>query len=113
MDAQSGGGLAGARIQIKHIESGAVYTQETGPGGAAQFTDLKPGAYEILELSAPEGWQKDPQVHTTTVVTGETVTYTLKNQALPGLTIVKYDSQTHGLPLSRCPGGWACCFGRL
>lgn len=95
IDGADGGGLAGARIQIKHIESGAVYTQETGPGGAAQFTQLQPGAYEILELSAPEGWQKDPQIHTTTVIAGDCVTYTLKNEALPGLKIIKYDSQSH------------------
>lgn len=95
IDAVTGGGLAGARVQIKHIESGAVYTQETQPGGAAQFTQLLPGAYEIQELSAPEGWQLDPQTYTTTVVSGECVTYTLKNEALPGLRIIKYDTQSH------------------
>ena len=41
------------------------------------------GAYEILELAARR-WERDPQTYTTTVVTGECVTYTLKNEALPG-----------------------------
>ena len=95
IDGATGASLAGARIQIKHIESGATYTGTTGTGGSYTFTELKPGAYEIRELSAPEGWQRDPQTYTTTVVAGDCVTYTLKNEALPGLKIIKYDRESH------------------
>ena len=95
IDASTGASLAGARIQIKHIESGATYTGTTGTGGSYTFTELKPGAYEIRELSAPEGWQRDSQTYTTTVVAGDCVTYTLKNEALPGLKIIKYDRESH------------------
>ena len=95
IDASTGASLAGAKIQIKHIESGATYTGTTGTGGSYTFTELKPGAYEIRELSAPEGWERDPQTYTTTVVAGDCVTYTLKNEALPGLKIIKYDRESH------------------
>ena len=95
IDASTGASLAGARIQIKHIESGATYTGTTGTGGSYTFTELKPGAYEIRELSAPEGWQRDPHTYTTTVVAGDCVTYSLKNEALPGLKIIKYDHLSH------------------
>ena len=95
VDAATGASLAGARIQIKHIESGAVYTGETATGGSYTFTELKPGAYEIVELSAPEGWERDPQTYTTTVVTGDCVEYTIKNEALPGLKVIKYDRLSH------------------
>nr|WP_243264225.1 SpaA isopeptide-forming pilin-related protein [Flavonifractor plautii] len=95
VDGATGASLAGARIQVKHIESGATYTGITGTGGSYTFTELKPGAYEIRELSAPEGWQRDPQTYTTTVVAGDCVTYTLKNEALPGLKIIKYDRLSH------------------
>lgn len=95
IDEATGASLAGARIQIKHIESGATYTGTTGTGGSYTFTKLKPGAYEIRELSAPEGWERDPQTYTTTVVAGDCVTYTLKNEALPGLKIIKYDRESH------------------
>ena len=95
IDAATGDHLAGAKIQIKHIESGATYTGTTEAGGSVTFTKLKPGAYEIVELSAPEGWQKDPQTYTTTVVSGDTVSYALKNQANPGLKILKYDRKTY------------------
>ncbi|KGF52137.1 MSCRAMM family protein [Flavonifractor plautii] len=95
IDASTGASLAGARIQIKHIESGATYTGTTGTGGSYTFTELKPGAYEIRELSAPEGWERDSQTYTTTVVAGDCVTYTLKNEDLPGLKIIKYDRESH------------------
>ena len=95
IDASTGASLAGARIQIKHIESGATYTGTTDTGGSYTFTELKPGAYEIRELSAPEGWERDSQTYTTTVVAGDCVTYTLKNEALPGLKIIKYDRLSH------------------
>ena len=95
IDASTGASLAGAKIQIKHIESGATYTGTTGTGGSYTFTELKPGAYEIRELSAPEGWERDSQTYTTTVVAGDCVTYTLKNEALPGLKIIKYDRLSH------------------
>lgn len=81
--------------ETKPIESGATYTGTTEAGGSFTFTQLKPGAYEIVELSAPEGWQKDPQTYTTTVVSGDTVSYILKNQANPGLKILKYDRKTY------------------
>ena len=95
IDASTGASLAGAKIQIKHIESGATYTGTTATGGSYTFTELKPGAYEIRELSAPEGWERDSQTYTTTVVAGDCVTYTLKNEALPGLKIIKYDRLSH------------------
>ena len=95
VDGATGASLAGARIQVKHIESGATYTGTTGTGGSYTFTELKPGAYEIRELSAPEGWERDSQTDTTTVVAGDCVTYTLKNEALPGLKIIKYDRESH------------------
>lgn len=97
IDADSGGRLTGALVQVKHIESGAVYTAYTGTGGTAYFTGLVPGAYEVTELAAPSGYVLEEQVTTATVTTGETVTVTLKNSAKPGLTIVKYDSQTKTL----------------
>ena len=95
IDGATGASLAGAKVQIKHIESGATYTGTTDTGGSYTLTELKPGAYEILELAAPEGWERDPQTYTTTVVTGECVTYTLKNEALPGLKIIKYNRESH------------------
>lgn len=94
IDADSGDHLAGAQVEIKHIESGATYTGITDLAGSVYFDQLKPGAYQIRELAAPSGWVKDGQTYTVNVVSGTEVSYTLKNQAKPGLTITKYDEQT-------------------
>ena len=91
VDGDSGRFLAGAVIQIRHIESGTTYTATSDLGGNAYFDQLKPGAYSILEQSAPSGWVKDDQLHTVTVTAGAEAGYTLKNQAKPGLLIQKYD----------------------
>ena len=95
VDAETGDTLPGARVQIKHIETGTIYTEVTNEAGAAIFNELKPGAYELMELEAPEGWIKDGQTYTVNVPAQDTVTFTLKNSAKPGLRIIKYDRQTH------------------
>ena len=87
----TGAHLPGAMVQIKHIESGVTYTAETNFAGYAIFDNIKPGAYEIKEITAPTGWQKDDATYTATVATGETTTFSLVNKELPGLRIIKYD----------------------
>ena len=83
--------LPGAMVQIKHIESGVTYTAETNFTGYAIFDNIKPGAYEIREITAPSGWLKDDATYTASVATGETTTFSLVNKELPGLRIIKYD----------------------
>ena len=87
----TGAHLPGAMVQIKHIESGVTYTAETNFAGYAIFDNIKPGAYEIKEITAPSGWLKDDATYTASVATGETTTFSLINKELPGLRIIKYD----------------------
>ena len=87
----TGAHLPGAMVQIKHIESGTIYTAETNFAGYAIFDNIKPGAYEIREITSPSGWLKDDATYTATVSTGETTTFSLVNKELPGLRIIKYD----------------------
>ncbi len=87
----TGAHLPGAMVQIKHIESGVTYTAETNFAGYAIFDNIKPGAYEIKEITAPSGWLRDDATYTATVATGETTTFSLVNKELPGLRIIKYD----------------------
>ena len=87
----TGAHLPGAMVQIKHIESGVTYTAETNFAGYAIFDNIRPGAYEIKEITAPSGWLKDDATYTASVATGETTTFSLVNKELPGLRIIKYD----------------------
>ncbi len=91
----TGDPLEGVTIQIKHIVSGETKSGQTGPGGAIQFTQLKPGGWEVRETAGIEGWIADTDtVQTVSVVSGETSTVTLTNKELPGLRIIKYDRTT-------------------
>ena len=87
----TGAHLPGAMVQIKHIESGVTYTAETNFAGYAIFDNIRPGAYEIKEITAPSGWLKDDATYTATVSTGEMTTFSIVNKELPGLRIIKYD----------------------
>ena len=87
----TGAHLPGAMVQIKHIESGVTYTAETNFAGYAIFDNIRPGAYEIKEITAPSGWLKDNATYTATVSTGEMTTFSIVNKELPGLRIIKYD----------------------
>ena len=87
----TGAHLPGAMVQIKHIESGVTYTAETNFAGYAIFDNIRPGAYEIKEITAPSGWLKDDATYTATVSTGEMTPFSIVNKELPGLRIIKYD----------------------
>lgn len=87
----TGMNLPGALITITHIESGQRYTGETNSAGVAVFREIQPGSYRIEETAAPAGWLLDDTIYTTTVIAGETTTFHLVNEELPGLRIIKYD----------------------
>lgn len=87
----TGMNLPGALITITHIERGQRYTGETNSAGVAVFREIQPGAYRIEETAAPAGWLLDDTIYTTTVIAGETTTFHLVNEELPGLRIIKYD----------------------
>ena len=87
--------LEGVTVQIKNLETGATQSDQTGPGGFVEFTQLSPGGYEVREISGIPGWQADTEtVKTATVVSGETSTAYFVNQELPGLRVVKYDRES-------------------
>ena len=87
--------LEGVTVQIKNLETGATQSDQTGPGGYVEFTELAPGGYEVQEISGIPGWQADTEtVKTATVVSGETSTTYFVNRELPGLRVTKYDRES-------------------
>ena len=90
----SGESLAGAQIEVKSLTDGTTYSGTTQTGGSWNLSELKPGAYEIKELTAPKGYKLDNKTYTAKVNTGEVTTVTLKNYAKSGLRIIKYDEKT-------------------
>ena len=94
IDGVSGESLAGAQIEVKNLSDGTILTGTTQTGGSWNLSELKPGAYEIKELTAPKGYKLDDKTYTANVVSGEVTTVILKNYANPGLRIIKYDEKT-------------------
>ena len=94
IDGVSGESLAGAKIEVKSLGDGTTYSGITQTGGSWNLSELKPGAYEIKELTAPKGYKLDDKIYTANVVSGEVTTVSLKNYANPGLRIIKYDEKT-------------------
>lgn len=94
IDADTGENLTGAVIQITHIESGTVYTETTDFSGLALFESLLPGAYEVKEIVAPVGYFLDDSSYNINVVEQDVTSFSITNQAKPGLKIVKLDSET-------------------
>ena len=91
----TGDPLEGVTIQIKHIATGETRSGQTGLGGVVEFTELKPGGWEVRETAGIEGWLADTDtIQTVSVVSGETSTVTFTNKELPGLKIIKYDRTT-------------------
>lgn len=94
IDTDTGAKLEGAVVRVKNLKTGATYTATTMTGGSTTFSELEPGSYAVTEITAPNGYVLDSTVHNINVVSGQSVTCSLKNSAKLGLTIVKFDSKT-------------------
>lgn len=95
-DAANGQSLGGVAVKIKHITTNATHEGITDSSGCVVFDKLPVGGYEIVEVTAPDGYQLDSTVHTVNVTPlseGES-SYVLTNKANAGLRIIKFDRQT-------------------
>ena len=91
----TGDNLEGVSITIKCLETGETQTGRTNSAGVVEFTNLKPGGYEVKETAGIAGYVVDVEAtKTSTVVTGQTSEVTFINREKPGLKIIKYDRVT-------------------
>ena len=101
--------LAGAVYQVSYQKGGQTVTEELtsdASGNLGTLEGLPLGTVTVKELTAPEGYRLDTEVHTYTVDGSQLVgdTYTLEVDDLMeevqrgGLTIQKLDSQTGTTP---------------
>ena len=96
VDEANGRPLGGATVRIRNIVTNSTQERQTDSSGSAYFDLLPVGAYEIVEITSPDGYALDSSKHTVNVVPlsdGET-SYTLTNKAKAGLRIIKFDGQT-------------------
>ena len=101
--------LAGAVYQVSYQKGGQTVTEELtsdASGNLGTLEGIPFGTVTVKELTAPEGYRLDTEVHTYTVDGSQLVgdTYTLEVDDLTedvqqgGLTIQKLDSQTGTTP---------------
>ena len=106
---QGNASLAGAVYQVSYQKGGQTVTEELtsdAQGNLGTLEGIPFGTVTVKELSAPEGYRLDTEVHTYTVDGSQLVgdTYTLEVDDLTedvqrgGLTIQKLDSQTGTTP---------------
>ncbi|MGP1405071.1 SpaA isopeptide-forming pilin-related protein [Filifactor alocis] len=94
-----------ATFRIRGIDTKPAYDNTVSTQGGTLFLEnLNPGAYEITEVTAPEGYVKYPKPITLNVpatVNGQAdvnVTFTFPNMPKPKLQVIKFDEKT-GKPL--------------
>ena len=106
---QGNASLAGAVYQVSYQKGGQTVTEELtsdSSGSLGTLEGIPFGTVTVKELTAPEGYRLDTEVHTYTVDGSQLVgdTYTLEVDDLTeeiqrgGLTIQKLDSQTGTTP---------------
>ena len=106
---QGNASLAGAVYQVSYQKGGQTVTEELtsdASGNLGTLEGIPFGTVTVKELTAPEGYRLDTEVHTYTVDGSQLVgdTYTLEVDDLTeevqrgGLTIQKLDSQTGTTP---------------
>ena len=106
---QGNASLAGAVYQVSYQKGGQTVTEELtsdSSGNLGTLEGIPFGTVAVKELTAPEGYRLDTEVHTYTVDGSQLVgdTYTLEVDDLTedvmrgGLTIQKLDSETGATP---------------
>ena len=106
---QGNASLAGAVYQVSYQKGGQTVTEELtsdASGNLGTLEGIPFGTVTVKELTAPEGYRLDTEVHTYTVdgsqLTGDTYTLEVTDLAEEvqrgGLTIQKKDSQTGTTP---------------
>ena len=84
--------LPNVRFEFKKV--GGSYRQEftTDLNGEIDLSKLEPGAYEVRELEAPEGYLIDDAVRVVQINPDETANFVFTNTPKPALRIVKTSS---------------------
>ena len=94
VDSQTMKSIPNVRFEFKKV--GGSYTQEfvTDANGEIDISKLDPGAYEVRELEAPEGYLIDDAVRVVQVNPDENASFVFTNTKKPDLLLVKYDPNT-------------------
>lgn len=91
--------LPNARFRIEHV--GGTFSKEyvTDENGEVDISDLEPGAYQVTELEAPDGYLIDDAQRVIQINGNENAQFVFTNTRMPSFRLVKLDSFSgNGLP---------------
>ena len=91
--------LPNARFRIEHV--GGTFSKEyvTDENGEVDISDLEPGAYQVTELEAPDGYLIDDAQRVIQINGNENAQFVFTNTRMPSFRLVKLDSFSGtGLP---------------
>ena len=83
--------LPNATYLISKVEGSFSKEYVTGKDGEIDLSKLEPGAYQVKEVKAPEGYLMDDGIRTIQLNAGENAQFVFTNTTKPSLTVVKYD----------------------
>ena len=87
--------LPGATFRIAKIEDGTHYLDRvTDMNGEIVIDGLEPGVYSVVEMTAPEGYVRNPLEYHVELVPGRQAELVVSNAQRPSLVIVKRDADT-------------------
>lgn len=83
--------LANAKFKISKV--GGSYEKEftTDKNGEIDLSKLEPGAYQCLEVKAPDGFLIDDEIRTIQINPDENAMFVFTNTRKPSIEILKYD----------------------
>jgi len=81
-----------ARFRVEHV--GGTFSKEyiTDENGEIDLTALEPGAYQVTELEAPDGYLIDDATRVIQINGNENAQFVFTNTRLPSFRLVKLDS---------------------
>ena len=84
--------LPNARFRIEHV--GGTFSKEyvTDENGEVDISDLEPGAYQVTELEAPDGYLIDDAQRVIQINGNENAQFVFTNTRMPSIRLVKLDS---------------------
>ena len=95
LDSLTGKRLPGVTFRIAKVEDNAHYLDRvTDTNGEIVIDDLEPGIYSVLEMTAPEGYVRNPLEYHVELVPGRKAQLVVSNVQKPNLVIVKRDADT-------------------
>ena len=95
LDSLTGERLPGATFRIAKVQDGVHYLDRiTDTNGEIVIDDLEPGIYSVLEMTAPEGYVRNPLEYHVELVPGREAQLVVSNAQKPNLIIVKRDADT-------------------